>query len=85
MFLQRRLHVRIKPEAVSHSESHRKSDAFFKLSKKFLTCDTDSRLAGQRTTTGLRMTPVVGGELPMQVTGPVMQSWSFFLGLFLTK
>lgn len=74
MFLQRRLQVRTKSEAVSLSESHRKSYALF---RSFLTFNRHSRLTGLRITTGLRMTPVVSGELPMQVTGLVRQSLSF--------
>lgn len=45
--------------------------------QKFLTFDADSKLTGLRVITGLRMTPVVSGELPMQVTSLVMQSLSF--------
>lgn len=45
--------------------------------QKFLTFDADSGLRGLRITTGLRMTPVVSGKLPMQVTSLGMQSFSF--------
>lgn len=45
--------------------------------QKSLTFDRDMWFTGLRIATGLRMTPVVSGVLPMQVTGLVGQSLSF--------